>query len=54
MGNHDNLILKIFINKTGNFNSNKTRKINKYPNIKEYLDNRYILVICVATQFNQT
>ena len=51
MGNHDNLILKIFINKTGNFNSNKTRKI-KYPNIKEYLDNRYILVICVATQFN--
>ena len=52
MGNHDNLILKIFINKTGNFNSNKTRKINKYPNIKEYLDNRYILVICVATQLN--
>ena len=38
MGNHDNLILKIFINKTGNFNSNKTRKINRYPNIKEYLD----------------
>ena len=41
MTNHDGLILKIFTNKSGNFNSNKTRKINRYPNIKEYLDKRY-------------
>ena len=41
MTNHDNLILKIFINKTGNFNSNKTRKINKYPNIEELFYENY-------------
>ena len=53
MGNHDNLILKIFINKTGNFNSNKTRKINKYPNIKEYLDNRYDDSFSLAETLNR-
>lgn len=53
MGNHDNLILKIFINKTGNFNSNKTRKINKYPNIKEYLDKRYNDSFSLAETLNR-
>lgn len=38
---HDNLILKIFLNKKQRVDSNKIRKLSKYPNIKEYLENKY-------------
>lgn len=38
---HDSLICKIFLKKNGIPNGKRTEKINKYPNIKEYLDNRY-------------
>lgn len=42
MNNHDNLICKVFIKKNGIVNGRRTSKINKYPNIKQYLKNRYI------------
>ena len=38
---HDKLMCKIFLKKNGIPNGHKTEKIFKYPNIKEYLDNRY-------------
>ncbi len=41
MTNHDSLIIKVFFSKSGKVNPNRTRKLDKYPNIKEYLDNRY-------------
>ena len=39
--NHDNIILKAISNKDGKNDSWKIRKLSKYPNISDYLDNRY-------------
>ena len=39
--NHDNIILKVISNKDGKNDSWKIRKLSKYPNISNYLDNRY-------------
>jgi len=41
MNNHDQLILRILFDKKRRINSNRIRKIYKYPNIEEYLLNRY-------------
>ena len=39
--NHDNLIIKIFFTNKNKINPRKTRIIQKYPNILNYLLNRY-------------
>lgn len=38
---HDELICKVFIKKNGIPNGHRTKRIDKHPNIREYLDNRY-------------
>ena len=47
--NHDKLIKKVFFNSSGRLNGRSTDKIlaNKYPNIAEYLDNRYSDSTCL-------
>lgn len=47
--NHDKLIKKVFFNSSGRLNGRRTDKIlaNKYPNIAEYLDNRYSNSTCL-------
>ena len=49
MNNHDKLIKQIFFNSSGRLNGRRTDKIlaNKYPNIAEYLDNRYSDSTCL-------
>lgn len=39
--NHDDILLKALLNKRGRIDSNKTRKLKKYPNILSYLNQRY-------------
>ena len=47
--NYDKLIKKVFFNSSGRLNGRRTDKIlvNKYPNISEYLDKRYLDSTCL-------
>lgn len=39
--NYDKFIWKLFLSPKGKLNTKEINKLNNYPNIKQYIENRY-------------